>query len=479
MKISHLKNVHFIGVGGAGVSGLARIALQSAIQVSGSDSVESSITQSLSELGATVHIGHHRDHVPHDCSLVVASAAVQPTNPEHREATRRGIRVMKYAEALGEFTRNHTNICVAGTHGKTTTTAMLAKVMSDTNKRAGYLVGGEPVGLGGSARAPEGVHFVSEACEYDRSFLKLHPSIIVLNNIEADHMDIYGDMATLTNTFLEFVNLLPSRGTLVYNADDERCRHVAKRAKCLTSGFGVHKDAEWKLEHLDDSTGFARADVTCRGMKVGELRLETPGLVNAYNALGALIAANRAGVPVKSALSALRQFAGVKRRFELLGSIGGVPIVDDYAHHPTAVHQLLDTARKTFVGRRVVAVFQGHQYQRINGFFDEFAEALTLADRVLIARTYAARESDVIPGEPEERLAKALRTMGSDAMAYNSFAGIVNDLSIKMTTRDVVLFIGAGDINHAAKDLFEARKDISTRLRAVRGDRLPVVEGAA
>jgi UDP-N-acetylmuramate--alanine ligase len=218
---------------------------------------------------------------------------------------------------------------------------------------------------------------------------------------------------------------------------------------------------------LDASCGFARGNVTYRGLHVGVMQLEVPGRVNALNALGALAAANWAGVPGSRALSILRDFHGVKRRFEVLGSIGGVPLVDDYAHHPTAVKQLLETARATWAGRNLLAVFQAHQYQRINTFMPEFADALALADRVLIARTYAARESDVIPGEPEERLARMLRQKNVAAMAYSDFASITNDITLKAMPSDVVLFIGAGDVNQVATELLDRRKYISDRIRAI------------
>ena len=468
MKLSQLRHVHFVGIGGAGVSGLARIALQAGSRVTGSDLVDNPTLRALAESGAHTHVGHHRDHIATGCQLVVVSAAIKKSNPEYREAQRRGIRIMKYAEALGEFTRAHTNLCIAGTHGKTTTTAMLAQIMVAGGKEPGYLVGGEPASLPAASAAGSGAHFVIESCEYDRSFLKLAPSVIVLNNIELDHMDVYGDLDGVTKGFIEFAKCLPEHGTLFYNADDDRCCEVARKAGCTAIGFGESAQAVWRLHNLDASTGFANADVTCRGMQVGRMKLQVPGKVNAMNALGALAAANWAGVPVYSGLKALQNFGGVKRRFEVVGSVGGVPLVDDYAHHPTAVKQLLETARATFINRKVVAVFQAHQYQRILTFFDQFADCLKLADRVLVARTYAARETGVQPGEPEERLARWLRQNDVDAMAYGDFSSIVNDLSVKTTPSDVVVFIGAGDVNEIAFELLRKRDDISRRLRAIK-----------
>jgi UDP-N-acetylmuramate--alanine ligase len=468
VKLSNFRSAHFIGIGGAGVSGLARIALQCGVRVSGSDVVESDLTRELANAGAYIHIGHHRGHVPADCGLVVASAAVRPANPEYSEARSRRIRVLKYSEALGEFTRGNTNLCVAGTHGKTTTAAMLAQILHEDGKQPGWLVGGEPATLPAPSAAGRGLHFVAESCEYDRSFLRLHPAAIVLNNIELDHMDVYGTLRGVTEGFLEFARRLPPRGVLFYNADDPRCREIAKKCGHTSISFGESEDAVWRLHNLDASTGFARADVTYRDMRVGSLILEVPGRVNAVNALGALAAANWAGVPVSRALHALRNFGGVKRRFEVVGSVGGVPLVDDYAHHPTAVRQLLETARATFAQRRVVAIFQAHQYQRMTTFFDEFAGCLRLADRVLIARTYAAREHGVQPGEPEDRLARTLRGAGTDAMAYSDFSSIIADLSMKLAPNDVALFIGAGDVNRIIHELLSRREFISARLRAIK-----------
>jgi UDP-N-acetylmuramate--alanine ligase len=290
----------------------------------------------------------------------------------------------------------------------------------------------------------------------------------VLNNIELDHMDVYGDLDGVTQGFVEFAKRLPANGVLFYNIDDPRCREVAAKVECNTVGFGESADAVWRIRNLDVSTGFATADITCRGMPVGRMKLQVPGRVNAMNALGALAAANWATVPLPKALKALQNFGGVKRRFEVVGSVGGVPLVDDYAHHPTAVKQLLETARATFINRRIVAVFQAHQYQRLFTFFDDFVDCLKLADRAIIARTYAAREQGVQPGEPEDRLARTLRQLDVDAMAYGEFSSIVNDLAVKTTPRDVVICIGAGDVNEIAFELLRRREVISTRLRAIK-----------
>jgi UDP-N-acetylmuramate--alanine ligase len=468
MKTSNGAGIHFIGIGGAGVSGLARIALQSGHSVSGSDTTWNELTDELTSEGATIRLGHDSVHLPDECGLVVISAAIRPDNPEVRAAVSRGLPVIKYAEALGEITRLHTSLCVAGTHGKTTTTAMLAQVMHESGRRPGWLVGGEPASLPAPSAAAKGRHFVAEACEYDRSFLRLHPSAIVLNNIELDHMDVYGNVDGLVQGFIEFARRLPRKGVLFYNADDPLCREVAKRAGVCAVSFGEGADAVWRITNVDAASGFASADVFCRGATVGRMILEVPGRVNAMNALGALAASNWAGVPAPAALASLRNYSGVKRRFEMLGSVGGVPLVEDYAHHPTALRQLLETARATFSQRRIVAIFQAHQYQRILTFFDEFADCLSEADRVLIARTYAAREQNVVPGEPEERLARTLRGFGVDAMAYSDFSSIISDLSMKLQPRDVALFIGAGDINRVAHELLARREFISARLRAIK-----------
>jgi UDP-N-acetylmuramate--alanine ligase len=442
--------VHFIGIGGAGVSGLARLALEAGARVSGSDMKASPTTEALAALGARVSIGHCVDHVPNDATLVVASAAIKPENPEHRIATQRGLTVLKYAQALGEITRARANICVAGTHGKTSTTSMIAQILRA--RGAGWLVGGEPQSLGASARWGHG-HFVIESCEYDRSFLQLHPRAVVLNNIEADHLDVYGDEDGVELGFTEFIERLPRNGVLIYNADDWRCRRVASGAKCERVSFGTREGADWRISHVDASSGFAQARVWCAGEVVGNLNLGVPGRVYALNALAAMAASHWAGADASDALSALTQYRGVRRRFEMLGHFKGAAVIDDYAHHPTAVKQLLEAARETFPGRRIVAVFQAHQYGRLTGFFDDFVHALALADKVHVARTYAARESGVVPGEPEGRLCARLASAFVQAESHETFAQIESALDASTQANDALIFIGAGDINEIAFSL--------------------------
>ncbi|MBP9891016.1 MAG: UDP-N-acetylmuramate--L-alanine ligase [Planctomycetes bacterium] len=444
------QHVHFIGIGGAGVSGLARIALEAGAGVSGSDMKASPIVDALSALGAAVHIGHAAEHLPADATLVVASAAIKPSNPEHAAASARGLRIVKYAQALGELTRTRTNICVAGTHGKTSTASMLAQILR--SRGAGWIVGGEPQSLGSSARWGHG-HFVIESCEYDRSFMQLHPRAVVLNNIEADHLDVYGDEDGVELGFTEFVERLPRDGVLIYNADDWRCRRVASGARCERVGFGTREGADWRLSHVDACSGFAQARVWCAGEFVGELNLGVPGRVYALNALAAMAASHWAGASAADALAALAQYRGVRRRFEMLGHFRGAPVIDDYAHHPTAVKQLLESARETFPGRRIVAVFQAHQYGRLTGFFDDFVHALALADKVHVARTYAARESGIVPGEPEGRLCARLASAFVQAESHESFERLAIALDTSTQANDALVFIGAGDINEIAFSL--------------------------
>jgi len=451
MDFASLRAIHFIGIGGAGVSGLARLALQAGARVSGSDLKASPVTDALSALGATVHIGQRSSNLASSVNLVVASAAVRPSNPEYAAAVCRGTRILKYAEALGELTRSRTNLCVSGTHGKTSTASMLAQILRPLG--AGWLIGGEPQSLGTNAAWGSADHFIIESCEYDRSFLKLHPHVAILNNIEADHLDVYGDEDGVEQGFAEFIARVPHNGLLIYNADDRRCTRVAHSARCRRISFGQREGADWRLTHIDTSTGFANARVWCQGEFVGDLSLNVPGRVYAHNALAALAAAQVAGADISQALAALSQYRGVRRRFEMLGRLNGAPLIDDYAHHPTAVKQLLEAARQNFGSRRVVAVFQAHQYQRLNGFFGEFADALALADRVLIARTYAARETDVIPGVPEAHLATTLHNRDVSAASFETFGDLTAHIRATTQSNDAVVFIGAGDINEVAFEL--------------------------
>ncbi|MCC6575468.1 MAG: UDP-N-acetylmuramate--L-alanine ligase [Planctomycetes bacterium] len=460
-------HIHFVGIGGAGVSGLARIALEAGHSVSGSDMKESTVTQGLRALGASISIGHGRENVPIGTALAVVSAAIKPENPEYAEAARRGLRVIKYSQALGELTQLRESLCVCGTHGKTTTTAMLAQIMLAAGTSPSYLVGGEPKSLTSHAAWKDGRHFVVESCEYDRSFLRLHPRVVILNNIEEDHLDCYGDIAGVEQGFADFIARLPKDGLLLFNADDARCAKLAAKTHRRAEGFGAAASATWRMHELDASTGFARARVSHSGKFLGALALEIPGRLNAINAMGALAAACSAGVEPALALSALKAYRGVARRFECIGQIAGVPLIDDYAHHPTAVAHLIETARKTFGKKRLVAVFQAHQYARMNGMFDGFVDAFGDADRVLVARTYAARESGVVAGEPERRFAKALRARGVEAADYDDFAAIKQDLALKTAPSDVLIFIGAGDVNEIAYDLLNDRDFTSARLHSL------------
>lgn len=444
------QHVHFIGLGGAGVSGLARIALEAGAFVSGSDLKASPTTDALAGLGARVSIGHAATNLPAEAALVVASAAIKPSNPEHAAATSRGLRVLKYAQALGELSRARTNICVAGTHGKTSTASMLAQILRPSG--AGWIVGGEPQSLGASAHWGRGP-FVIESCEYDRSFLQLHPRAMVLNNIEADHLDVYGDEDGVELGFTEFVERLPRDGVLIYNADDWRCRRVASGARCERVSFGTREGADWRISHIDATSGCVNARVWCGGESAGDLRLGVPGRVYALNALAALAASHWAGTDVSEALASLQAYRGVRRRFELLGHFKGAPVIDDYAHHPTAVKQLLEAARDAFGSRRIVAVFQAHQYGRLTGFFDDFVRALAQADKVLVARTYAARENGIVPGEPEARLCERLASVFVQADSFESFAGIEKALDASTQANDALIFIGAGDVNEIAFSL--------------------------
>ncbi|KAA0209631.1 UDP-N-acetylmuramate--L-alanine ligase, partial [bacterium] len=270
---------------------------------------------------------------------------------------------------------------------------------------------------------------------------------------EADHLDVYGDIEGVERGFADFVARLPRHGTLVYNADDARCVRVARQAPCRRVSFGEAEGADWRLTGLDAGSGLARADVWCQGERIGALSLNVPGQVYAFNALGALAAAHWAGADSAGALEALSEYRGVKRRFEMLGRFKGAPLIDDYAHHPSAVKQLLQAARDAFASRRLVAVFQAHQYQRLNGFFEEFVQALALADRVLVMRTYAAREQGVIPGIPEQALCRELQALGVDALALEHFGEAAAELDASTQARDALVFIGAGDVNEIALGL--------------------------
>jgi len=447
MIFSKYKNLHFVGIGGAGMSGMAKILHNLGYRVTGSDNAPTEVTEQLESIGITVYSSHVGGQVE-GADLVVISSAVGESNPEVMAATAKGIPIIKRAEMLGELMRLKFSIGIAGCHGKTTTTAMLGKIATVAGLDPTLLIGGRAIELESGGQLGKGDIMIAEADEFDRSFLKMFPSIAVITNIEEDHLDCYRDLDDLLNAFAEYISRVPFYGSVVIPEEDAnvaRIRHHIKRP-VVTFGFGPTADV--RADNIAYGDLSSRFTLLVRGQAVGNIRLQIPGRYNIANALAASTAALEIEIPVAAIEEGLRQFRGVGRRFQIMGEINRITVVDDYAHHPSEVAATLSGLKESRLGRhgRTIAVFQPHLFTRTRDFYRQFAEALHLADEALVADIYPAREKP-LPGITAEMIAayaasigyKNVRYIGLKENAVETAAGLARP-------GDVIITMGAGDI---------------------------------
>jgi len=447
---AELGNVHFIGIGGAGMSGIARILLKRGVRVSGSDARGSGLLTELRELGATVHIGHAASHIK-DVDTVVVSTAIRDSNPELGEALRRGLRVIPRAAALASVMAGRTGVAIAGTHGKTTTTSMLTVALQKAGADPSYCVGGQLVTTGLGADEGGGEVFVAEADESDGSFLMLAPEIAVVTNVEADHLDNYGDPQAVHDGFNRFTDRIGR--TLVVCADDPGADALAAvgRARGLkVLRYGEAEDADYRITGVSPRGLGVTFQVEGPGIGRREVNLAVPGRHNALNATAALAVAVELGVPVDEVGEGLASFTGTKRRFEAKGEAGGVAVFDSYAHHPTELEADLLAARDVVAsfsgeGGRVIAVFQPHLYSRTRFFADEFGAALGLADEAIVLDVYGARE-DPEPGVSGALVARKVRLPAERVVYAPDRAQVPALVAGRARPGDIVLTMGAGDV---------------------------------
>jgi UDP-N-acetylmuramate--alanine ligase len=435
--------IHLVGVGGIGLSAIARVLLGWGYEVSGSDNQLSTLTRSLIGEGIVVYEGHHASHVD-SADVVVVSSAIPEDNPEVGEARRRGLPVVKREQFLGELTATKTTIAVAGTHGKTTTSAMISWILTQAGLDPTFVVGGVLQNLATNAQAGAGPHFVIEADEYDRAFLGLRPHVAVLIAMEHDHPDCYPTFGQMREAFASFVRSLAPGGLLIICAEDPEAKKLASElpeAKPRLETYGLSEACDWWAEglHLGNSAAF---EVYHRGKRLGACALQVPGQHNVLNALAALAASTDVGVDFGTAAAALTRFRGTQRRFEIKGREAGVTVVDDYAHHPTEIRATLAAARVKFPGRPVWAVFQPHTFSRTAALLDDFASAFGDADHVLVTGIYGARE-EVSLGVSGEDIVS--RMEHSDVRYVESLDGAVQILRDEVQSGDVVITLGAGD----------------------------------
>ncbi|MFI6177157.1 UDP-N-acetylmuramate--L-alanine ligase [Nonomuraea sp. NPDC051191] len=451
VAVEELGRVHFIGIGGAGMSGIARILLKRGVRVTGSDARSSELVTELRELGATVHIGHAASHI-RDVDTVVVSTAIRDSNPELGEALKQGLRIIPRAAALASVMAGRTGVAIAGTHGKTTTTSMLTVALQKCGAEPSYCVGGQLVTTGLGADEGTGGVFVAEADESDGSFLMLAPDIAVVTNVEADHLDNYGDPRAVHDSFARFADRVGS--LLILCADDPGAAELAGRARergLRVRTYGESGD-DYRVTGVRPD-GFGTV-FSIEGR--GDVRLAVPGAHNALNATAAIAVADELGLAFEEIRDGLAAFTGAKRRFEAKGEAGGVAVFDSYAHHPTELAADLRAARDVVASYsgtgRVIAIFQPHLYSRTRFFADDFGAALALADEVIVLDVYGARE-DPEPGVSGAMVAGRV-PLPAERVAYAPDRAAVPDLVAgRARPGDIVLTMGAGDVTELGPQL--------------------------
>lgn len=444
--IPSVRRIHFVGIGGMGMSGIAEILISQGFIVSGSDIQSSEITDYLRRLGARIFIGHSVENIE-GAEVVVYSSAVKPTeNPETVAAVENLIPLIRRAEMLSEVSRLKYCLAVAGTHGKTTTTSMCGNILMCANFDPTVIVGGRLNGLGGTnARLGGGEWIVLEADEYDRSFLQLLPTVAIITNIEADHLDIYADLDDIKGAFVEFANKVPFYGTACVCLDDPGVRAVLPLIKRVVVTYGLSAQCDVQATDIEFSEGSTVFQLSYLGETLGEINLRVPGEHNVRNALGACAMALRSGVEFKAIQQGLAEFTGVFRRFEIKGESNGLLIVDDYAHHPTEVRATLSAARKGW-DKRIIAVFQPHTYTRTRDLLSDFATSFDEADALICTDIYAARE-EPIEGVTGKSLSDAIREAGHRSVRYvEDLSDVPEAIKLIAQSGDMVITMGAGDV---------------------------------
>lgn len=438
------KKIHFIGIGGVSMSGLAAILLNAGYKVSGSDSKESENTKKLEKDGAEIYIGHNANNL-NNVDLIVYTAAIPKDNPEIIKAIQNNIQLMDRAEFLGQIMKGHKfNVAVAGTHGKTTTTSMLSHVTLNANLDPTILVGGNLDIINGNFRIGNSEYFLTEACEYKQSFLKFFPYVGIILNIDADHLDFYRDLDHIKDTFKKFISIIPENGYIVANADDLNVREVLVDAKCNVLTYGINTgDIQAKNISFDEK-GCGTFDVFRNTNKLITLSLNVPGMHNVSNALSAICCSIIFNLPFEEVRDGLQSFKGAHKRFEYKGVKDGITIIDDYAHHPVEIKATLSTAKR-MSHNKMYCIFQPHTYTRTKTLFDDFVSCFDDSDEVILMDIYAAREKDT--GEISSlQLGDAIRSNGMNCINVHSHEEALNYIKTHAHSGDLILTVGAGDV---------------------------------
>jgi UDP-N-acetylmuramate--alanine ligase len=441
------EHIYFVGIGGISMSGLAEILASEGFRISGSDSKRSSVTDGLEQKGVRVNIGQRGGNICVDIDCAVLTSAIREDNPEFVAIREKNIPFLTRAQLLGQLMKNYkVSIAVSGTHGKTTTTSMIGDILMEADCDPTILVGGMMKSIGGNIHIGSSDYFVTEACEYTNSFLSFFPTIGIILNIEADHMDFFKDLEDIYHSFRQFALLIPRDGYLIINGDIPRVSEITKDLPCKVITFGGGAACDYAAATFTyDDRGCTSFAVQRKGREEVTLTLKVPGAHNGANAMAALAVADVLDIPVQSSIVSLGNFGGTERRFEWKGSLQGITIIDDYAHHPTEISATL-TAASHYSYQTLWCVFQPHTYTRTAAFLKEFAKALSGADHVVLTDIYAARETNTV-GVTSVHLLEELRALGTKCDYFSTFDEVENFLLENCTKGDLLITMGAGDVN--------------------------------
>jgi UDP-N-acetylmuramate--alanine ligase len=448
-----VRAIHFVGIGGIGMSGIAEVLLASEFAVSGSDARASDVTKRLGDLGARIAIGHRAENVG-DADVVVFSSAVPKSNPEIVEARARSIPVIPRAEMLAELMRLKDGVAIAGSHGKTTTTSLVATVLREAGRDPTVVIGGKLNALGSNAARGLGDLLIAEADESDGSFLHLTPVIAIITNIDAEHLDHYGTHEKVKEAFAAFANRVPFYGLVVACLDHPHVQAMLPSIEKRVATYGLAAQADYRAKSPKFEGLSTRFTLVRRGKPAGEYTVRMPGIHNVLNALAVIAVADELGVPDDVTRKALAGFGGVQRRFTILGEERGVTVVDDYGHHPAEVQATLEAAQRAY-GRRIVVAFQPHRYSRTHHCFEELTRAFNRADVLVLTDVYAAGEAP-IEGATSEELALAIRAHGHrDVQWVGPRTNVAAALAARAEPGDIVITLGAGDITRTGPELID------------------------
>lgn len=439
-------HAHLIGIGGSSMSGLAEYLLQKGFIVTGSDRDPNASTKKLESHGAKIAYGQSADNITDDIDFVIYTAAIHPDNPEYHAAEVKGIPMLSRAEFLGQMNDGHLHsFAVSGTHGKTTTTSMIAHILLAADTDPTISIGGKLDAIGGNIRAGESDVFLVEACEYTNSFLTLHPMYTIILDIEEDHPDFFKDLADIRNSFRMFIENTHPDGSVILNSEIENPEELTANVNCHVCFYGLSGDEEYTARDIVyNDQGFAAFTIVIRGEEVGRVQLNVPGEHNVANALSAIAAGDRYGLDISDMIRGLETFGGAIRRFQHRGVWNGVTVMDDYAHHPTEIRVTLEAARNV-PHNRLIACFQPFTYSRTKAYWQDFIDALSLADMVILPDVMAARETDTL-GVRSEDLARDIQNAGTECHHVATFPEIKEFLEKNSMNNDLLITMGCGDV---------------------------------